>query len=400
MNKATKYLLVLLLFILSFSFSRDGIAGEAVVTAPESTPTEELLEEIRNGFTARVELLGFGLIQKPINSLVNPNNIQGIPQYQTELDFRPNFHLTFRQLEIGLKPRLEVKWRKVDEGPQKGSKGDVDAFIYEGFTRYRPVDPLILSYGRENLQWGPSYLFSPSNPFNRDNGRNNPYLEVPALDYGRMLWLPTDQWTASFIANTTKGRDILIRDFKRGYAIKVDYSAGGKYLTFIPSFREDGEFNFGFFGGWTVTDAFLLHTEGTFGHGTDETVILVGGSYTFESGPTIIAEYARNQKGCDREPFRLCFPPFGNAEPSDILFRKNYLLLQYGHTRIMDTMDVWVRWIRSLDDDSNRIVNILQYDVGKSTRLFAVANAFPARKNTEFGSFLNYSVMLGVSFIF
>jgi hypothetical protein len=41
----------------------------------------------------------------------------------------------------------------------------------------------------------------------------------------------------------------------------------------------------------------LLHTEGTIGHGTDETVILVGGSYTFELGPTIIAEYVRNQKG-------------------------------------------------------------------------------------------------------
>jgi hypothetical protein len=399
MNRA-EYLLILLLLILSFSFSRVGTAGEAVVSAPEPTATEELLEEIRDGFTARVELLGFGLIQKPINSLLNPNNIQGIPRYQTELDFRPNFNLTFRQLEMGLKPRLEVKWRKWDEGPEKGSKGDVDAYIQEGFTRYRPVDSLILSYGRENLQWGPSYLFSPSNPFNRDNGRNNPYLEVPALDYARILWLPTDQWTVSFIANTTKGRDRLIRNFKRGYAIKVDYSAGGKYLTFIPSYREDGEFNFGFFGGWTVTDAFLLHTEGTIGHGTDETVILVGGSYTFEIGPTITAEYVRNQNGCDREPFRLCFPPFGTGEPSDILFRKNYLLLQYSHTRIMDTMDIGVRWIRSLDDDSNRIVNILQYDVGKSARLFAVANAFPARKNTEFGSFLDYSVMLGVSFIF
>jgi hypothetical protein len=106
------------------------------------------------------------------------------------------------------------------------------------------------------------------------------------------------------------------------------------------------------------------------------------------------------KKGCDREPFNLCFPPFGTAEPADILFRKNYLLLQYTHTRIKDTMDVVIRWIRSFDDQSNRIVSILQYDVGKSARLFAVANAFPARKNTEFGSLLNYSVMLGVSFIF
>jgi hypothetical protein len=88
------------------------------------------------------------------NSLLNPNNIQGIPRYQTELDFRPNFYLNFRQLEMGLKPRLEVKWQKWDEGPKKGSKGNVDTYIQEGFARYRPVDSLIFSYGRENLQWG------------------------------------------------------------------------------------------------------------------------------------------------------------------------------------------------------------------------------------------------------
>ncbi len=362
--------------------------------------SKQLWDEVSNGFTARIEILGFGLIQKPVDSPLNPNNIGKIPRYQTELDLRADFNLTFRRLELGLKPRFELKWRKWDNGPQKGSEGDEDLYVHEGFARYRLVDPLILSYGRENLQWGPSYLFSPSNPFNRDNGRNNPKLEVPALDYGRVIWLPTDQWTLSFIANTTRGRQRLIRDFEKGYAIKVDYSAGGKYLTFIPSYREDGEFKFGFFGGWTVSDAFLLHAEGSFSDHIGETDILVGGSYTFELGPTIVAEYFRNQNGCTRKPFHLCFPPFGTAEPTDILFRRNYLLLQYNHPRIRDTVNIVVRWIHNIDDHSNRIVNILEYELGERARLFAIGNVFPAPKKTEFGSFLDYSVMLGVSFVF
>ena len=399
MTKAKDWVFLLLL-VVTMSFSRHGAAGEPVVSTTEPTPPEGLLEELRNGFTARIEILGFGLIQKPVDSPLNPNNIGEIPRYQTELDLRPDFNLTFRRLELGLKPRFELKWRKWDNGPQKGSEGDEDLYVHEGFARYRLIDPLILSYGRENLQWGPSYLLSPSNPFNRDNGRNNPKLEVPALDYGRVIWLPTDQWTLSFIANTTRGRQRLIRDFERGYAIKVDYSAGGKYLTFIPSYREDGEFKFGFFGGWTVSDAFLLHAEGSFSDHIGETDILVGGSYTFKLGPTIVAEYFRNQNGCNRKPFHLCFPPFGTAEPTDIVFRSNYLLLQYNHTRIRDTVNIVVRWIHNIDDHSNRIVNILEYELGERTRLFAIGNVFPAPKKTEFGSFLDYSVMLGVSFVF
>jgi hypothetical protein len=46
---------------------------------------------------------------------------------------------------------------------------------------------LYLSYGRENLQWGPSYLFSPSNPFFHDNGRSNPKKEIPGMDFARLV---------------------------------------------------------------------------------------------------------------------------------------------------------------------------------------------------------------------
>jgi hypothetical protein len=225
-------------------------------------------------------------------------------------------------------------------------------------------------------------------------------IEVRSLDYGRILWLPTDQWTVSLIANTSRGRQTLIRDFERGYAIKLDYSSGGKYGSFIPSYREDGESRLGFFGGWSVSDALLLHTEGSFSDRVDETDVLLGGSYTFRFGPTLVAEYFRNQNGCTREPFNRCFPPFGTAEPTDILFRRNYLLLQYNHTRIRDTANVIVRWIHDLDDHSSRIVNLLEYDVGERTRLFAIGNVFPAPKKTEFGSLLDYSVMLGVRFAF
>jgi hypothetical protein len=164
----------------------------------------------------------------------------------------------------------------------------------------------------------------------------------------------------------------------------------------VTSYREDGRFKFGFYGGWTVSDALLLYTEGSF----SKTEILAGGSYTLDLGPTLAAEYFRNQAGCALKPFHLCFSSVGTIEPSAPLFRKNYFLLQYSHARIRDVADIIVRWIQDLDDHSNRIVNILQYDLAKHTQFFAVADIFPAPKKTELGSVLDYSIMIGVRFTF
>ena len=123
---------------------------------------------------------------------------------------------------------------------------------------------LFLSYGRENLQWGPSFLFSPSNPFFQDNGRRNPYLEVPGMDFGRLVYIPASSWTLSFIANTDEGRNKINgpAPFDKTYALKVDYTGRENYGSMVLSHREDSDKNsLGFFGGWTVSDAVLLYGE-------------------------------------------------------------------------------------------------------------------------------------------
>ena len=62
------------------------------------------------------------------------------------------------------------------------------------------------SYGRENLQWGPSYLFSPSNPFFTANFKTNPLNELPGLDFARIIWMLNPTWSFSLIANVGEGR--------------------------------------------------------------------------------------------------------------------------------------------------------------------------------------------------
>jgi hypothetical protein len=118
-------------------------------------------------------------------------------------------------------------------------------------------------------------------------------------------------------------------------------------------------------------------------------------------GPTLTMEYFRNQAGCVKEPFAACLGPGTEPVFSDgVLLRRNYLLLQYLQTRIRDVANVTVRWIRDLDDNSNRFVGIFDYEIGKHTELFLVGNALEGHRNTEFRSVLGYSLMMGVKFTF
>jgi hypothetical protein len=395
-------LLLLLLFVVVTQVgSIVAVADSPGGAGDESRLLKELGDEARKGFSARISLLGFGVVAQPVNSPLNPKNTLEIPRYVTELDLRPDFNLNFRQVELSVRPRLELRWQWWRDGLRQGDNGgDTEVFVQEWLARYRLTDELSASYGRENLQWGPSYLLSPSNPFNRDNGQNNPMVEVPGLDYGRAVWIPSQAWTVSFIANTDRGRLELIRDFKKTYAMKLDYTIEKKYFSLIPSYREDGELSLGFLGGWTVSDALLLHMEGSVPDRIGDAAILVGGAYTLEVGPTIAAEFFHDGSGCTLKSIAQCFARgFANRQPADTLFRQNYLLVQYTHTRIRDTtLDLTLRWIRDLDDDSNRIISIVEYGLSDRIQLFAIGNVDIGNNNAEFGSLLNYSLMAGVRF--
>jgi|RhiMetdeSRZDD1v2_1073273.scaffolds.fasta_scaffold03238_10 hypothetical protein len=398
---------ILLMLLATVMWLRTVVAAQESSNKAHEEPTtlEKLRDEVRRGFSSRISLLGFGTAAQPVDSGLNPNNILQIPRYQLELDLRPDLALNFRQLELSVKPRFELRWQKWEDGVRQGdSTTDVPVFVQEWLARYRLTNQLFVSYGRENLQWGPSYLLSPSNPFNRDNGQNNPKREVPGMDYGRGVWIPSSNWTVSFIANTSRGRLDLIQDFEKTYAIKLDYTVEKKYFSLIPSSQENGKSRVGFFGGWTVSDALLLHMEGSIPPGEiGDTAILVGGAYTLELGPTIAVEFYHDGEGCTLEDIVLCFRLgiVNTKPPADPLIRQNYLLMQYAHSRLWDTtFNVTLRWIRDLDDSSDRIIGIFEYDLNDHTQLFVIVNGDTGTKNAEFGSLLHYSVMAGVRYTF
>jgi len=363
----------------------------------------EMANEVQRGFGTHIEVLTFGTYQDVRDSELNRNNFLAIPQYTAESQGRLNFRLNFQRLELGVKPIVELRWKEVESGQQTVDDSVVQrSFLNEWIARYRLSDQLFVSYGRENLQWGPSFLLSPSNPFITRNGQNNPRFLIPGLDYGRVIWIPSLEWSLTFIANTDQGRDMLIRDFKNVYVLKLDYTSEGKTFSLIPSTRQDDTINVGYFGFWTVSDALLLWGEGNFEGTIEDSDVLVGGSYTLESGPTLAIEYYRNGNGCTIDRIVLCFiPGFGETEPSDgFFFRKNFFMVQYLDVDIMDDTDLAVRWIRNFDDDSNRIIAIVDYELGNHAVLFYNGTFDTGGQDAVFGSLVKQSSWFGVSYIF
>ena len=441
-------------FITSLLFWPNCSLAEAPLSVSEKTDPSSLFgglgEELANGFEFTLRTLAFGNYRDVADSSQNPNNdFFQIPRYSTELDLRPDARLIFRRLDLSVKPRMNLEWNVWEDGSREGDTNlDDDWFINEWLARIRVNDSLFVSYGRENLQWGPSYLFSSSNPFFKYNGRRNPKLEIPGMDFARLVWLPEMSWTMSMIANLDKGRqEFQFSEFEKTYALKLDYAGQEAYASIILSHQEGNRNRLGGFGGWTASDALLLYGEGAISRGTNNLypvesddlfgasmeavdddssslkgTILIGGSYTLEIGPTLTVEYVYYGPGYDDEQaneyYRLrqnASDSFGltgsigdlsrltlsqTADPGLRFLRKNYVMLQYQHNDIQDVLNLTFRWTQNIDDGSGQFISIIEYFLGEHIQLFSIGNINAGSEDTEFGSILDCQWMIGIEYTF
>jgi hypothetical protein len=444
------FIFLSLLLSTAFATVKDQSTGQDGQLKEEKNQFSTLWETLSDGFDYRLRTLVSGTIQDPATSSQNPNNdFFQIPQYLADAEFRPDFYLNYNILDLSVKPRFRLAWMQLEEGGREGDTDwDDDCYVYEWLARIRMTHNLFISYGRENLQWGPSYLFSPSNPFFRDNGRGNPKREVPGMGFARLVWLPAMSWTLSFIANLDKGRqEFQFTEFEKTYALKLDYTGQEAYVSMILSNKEHDRNRLGAFGGWTATDALLLYGEGTIAKGTDalypekannpfgasmeaiddegsslKGIVLIGGAYTLEMGPTLTMEYVYNSPGYSdgeakdyyslrknaSDAFDLTGPISDlsrltlsqTADPGLRFLRRNYVMFQYNHNDIRDVLNLTFRWTQNIDDGSRQFISIVEYFFGEHTQLFSIGTINSGDGDTEFGSILDYQWMVGLEYTF
>ena len=439
--------IIWLLFWPSLSMAQ---GSSSIIKKVDKAESMQLWDELAEGLGYNLRFLTFGTFQNAANSSQNPNNdFFQIPRYSTELEIRPDLRLTFRRLDLSAKPRINLGWNAWKDGVREGDTDwDDEWFVNEWLARIQVTEKLFVSYGRENLQWGPSYLFSPSNPFFRDNGRSNPIREVPGMDFARLVWLPAISWTISFVANMDKGRqEFLYYEFEKTYALKLDYSGQEAYASMILSHQEGNRHILGTFGGWTATDALLIYGEVAISKGTNalyakdadnlfglsmeevndedptlKGILLAGGSYTLEVGPTLTVEYVNNGHGYSDGEADLYYHlrqaaadahtlsgSIGDlsrlilsqtADPKLRFLRRNYIMLQYQQNDIKDVLNLTFRWTQNIDDSSGQFITIVEYYLGDNIKLFSIGGISSGSSDSEFGTILDNHCMIGVEYTF
>jgi len=410
--------------------------------------TAGLLEELREGSDYTVRALIYGSFQTIADSTQNPgNNFLRLPENSYTIEFRPDFRLIYQALDFSIKPRLICTRELVDHAMGEDSSGNTEAFINEWQAQARLNERLYVSLGRENLQWGPSFISSPSNPFFKDNGRRRLKSEVRGRDFAKAVWVPSGPLSVSFIANTGNGEQEIDEEFKNIYAVKIDFTGRSSYGSLIASHRTGDRDRIGAFGGTTLSDALLVYAEAMVQKGSEalypvdsatafgcsmeasrthddtiEGLAVLGGSYTLEAGPTLTLEYFFNSPGYNEEEADAYYTLRKNGadafylqetsideasqtlsltvDPELRFLRQNYLMFQYVHSEINDVLSLTGRWLFNLDDQSNQLYGSLEYALGDHVELFVLGLMNSGGSDTEFGTFIDSQFMVGLEFVF
>lgn len=316
-----------------------------------------------------------------------------------ELNVRPDLALKGAWWDASIKPRLDIYDEQRGESAVEGDDSDADLYVYEWKARLRLPARTSVAYGRENKQWGPSYLLSPSNPFLSENGRNSPKSEIDAADYAQADWVVNAHWSVSAIANTDEGRrDIPEDDLERVYALKADWTGPGVQASLIGSFREEGEERAGWYGTWYANDALILYQES--GWQEEDAELLFGMSYTTADGGTFGVEYFFNEGGEPDADAAGLINRGARLPAREGFLREHYLLAQYLHPMWMERVDLTLRWIYNADDQSHATVALADIAVHDRAELFVNGILFSGDEASEFGAVLDHRLQAGVEITF
>jgi len=368
------------------------------------------LTGLKEGLSWNLRNLTYYQTQKPSDAVAFSPAASDYPNQVVENDLRLDVNYSHGPLLIGLKPRAELFWQSWRDG-LRANDSDTGGklYFYEWLVRLNANNKLFAEYGLQNLQWGPSTLLSPSNPFDQRNGKDNIYKEsVAGADYARMVWVPSSSWTVSAIANVDKGNKDYYRKYFNTYALKIDYQFQDGYVSLIGSYRDISnepsivdypKTRVGYYAGYNLTDSLLSYVEGSLAK--DDTEALIGASYTTDLGPTLGMEYYFNGGG-EKTPANhdLLALAFNHREWRELFFGKNYLLLQAYQKNIFGSFDYVLRWIKNLDDQSNQFNIQTEYGLFDRLSLFGVASINTGSEGSELTAVRDYQIMAGVEYSF
>jgi hypothetical protein len=289
-----------------------------VMTPVAALGVEQAPPGTSDGFSSNVRALLFTDAQYPAHSSQNPDNaFLHLYRSSGTAELRPDLFYDSPVVNAMFKPRFTSSSFWWEDGIAKGERDNLTkAFVNEWRVQAKPLSSLFVSFGKEKLLWGPSFLASPSNILFKDTEKINPKIEVEGKYMARVMYLPSAAVTITGLSETQRDDTLVQGNDNPIRAVKADWVGSNAALSFIGYFKRDDRFRFGSYGQWTASDAVLLYYDGIVTRGTDAlypvsdpanplggtfteryndsdrlfATAVVGGAYTFLSGSTLNLE--------------------------------------------------------------------------------------------------------------
>jgi hypothetical protein len=400
-----------------------------------------------DAFSYNIRALLFSEAQYPAHSSQNPDNaFLDLHRYAAAIELRPDLFFDSPSFGALFKPRLTSTSRWWEDGGSKGGRDNLTrAFVNEWRVQAKPHDSLFLSFGKEKLLWGPSFLASPSNILFKDTERANPKTEVEGIHLVRMVYLPSAALTITALSETQKDPAVPQVNDHPVRALKADWVGASAAVSVIGYAKRDDRFRFGSYGQWTASDAVLLYYDGIVSRGTDALyplndpsnllggtfvrrdedtsrlypIATAGGSYTFLSGSTLNLEFLYNGAGYNDSEASDYYRLRRNAAdhffdgglmtglsrktladalaPGMPFLRRYYLMGQFQVREIRNALDIVVRYVHGIEERAGQASTILEWRFSDRVQLFNVNTTSVARgKEAEFNAVLVRSFMAGI----
>ena len=398
-------------------------------------------------FSYNLRTLMFFDEQSPAHSTLNPENaFLKLYRYSAEVDVRPDLFFEMPSVSALFKPRMTYGYRWWEDGVMKGERDSQSrAFVNEWRVQARATSALFVSFGKEKLLWGPSFLASPSNILFKDIEKVNPKTEVEGKYLARLMYLPDAAFTFTAISGTQSDTGVVQENDKPTRALKADWVGTNAAAALIVYFKQHDRFRLGSYGQWTASDAVVLYYDGLVSKGTGAlypvqdpasplggtfvkkyddsgrlfTTVTTGGSYTFLSGSTVSLEFLYNGAGYgDADAGNYYFlrenagshlfdggvisglsqQTLADALNTGLPFlRRYYLMGQYQVREIGNVLDIVLRYTHGLEEHAGQASSILEWRFSDRMQFFNINTVGIGKgKETEFNSILTRSFLAGI----
>lgn len=406
-----------------------------------------LSDSIRSGFSYNLHTLLFFDVSYPGHSTQNPENaFLRLHRYSGEIHLRPDLFLETPLISSVFKPRIISYYRQWDDGVMNSEAHyHTRAYVNEWMMQLKPHPSFFVSFGKEKLLWGPSFLLSPSNILFKDTEKANFKREIEGRHLIKLVGLPSNILTITGIYETQHDENMTIMPVR---ALKVDIMGSSFQTSFIAYLQQKNRFRLGSFGQVTASDALVLYYDGILSRGADTlypvedqtdplggkfirkhdrsgrlfATVTAGSSYTLLSGATLTAELLYNSAGYNSAEaaryYQIRKNAAGHLFDDDVIsglsrktlletynagssfLRRYYIMVQFQQREIRNVLDLIVRYTHSMDENSGQFSTILEWRLSDRIQLFNINTVGVGRRETEFKSILSKSFMVGLELRF